>query len=218
MQFHLRLDHAILRNPLKDTVMTPGILAALFAFCVVSTLTPGPNNLMVMASGANFGYRRTLPHMVGIAIGFAVMTVLVGIGLMQIFDRFPVTHTILTVASVLYLLYLAWKIANAAPPDAEAVRSSRPLTFLQAAAFQWVNPKAWTMALTAITVYAADRSFLAIVVVATMFAAVCIPCVSVWTVLGQQMRKVLTNPSRLRVFNWGMAFLLVASLIPVLYP
>ena len=112
----------------------------------------------------------------------------------------------------------AEKIANAAPPDAEAVRSSRPFTFLQAAAFQWVNPKAWTMALTAITVYAADRSFLAIVVVATMFAAVCIPCVSVWTVLGQQMRKVLTNPSRLRVFNWGMAFLLVASLIPVLYP
>lgn len=197
--------------------MTPDILAALFAFCVVSTLTPGPNNLMVMASGANFGFRRTLPHMLGIAVGFAVMTVLVGIGLMQVFDRFPITHTILTVASVIYLLYLAWKIANAAPPDADAVAAARPFTFLQAAAFQWVNPKAWTMALTAITVYAADRSLLAIVVVAAMFAAVCIPCVSVWTVLGQQMRRVLTKPARLRAFNWAMAFLLVASLVPVVY-
>lgn len=198
--------------------MTPDILAALFLFCVVSTLTPGPNNLMVMASGANFGYRRTLPHMLGIAVGFAVMTVLVGIGLMRIFDLVPATHTILTVLSVIYLLYLAWKIANAAPPEAEATTDARPLTFLQAAAFQWVNPKAWTMAITAITVYAADRSFVAIAIVALVFAAVCIPCVSVWTVLGQQMRRVLTNPARLRLFNWGMALLLVASLLPVIFP
>jgi threonine/homoserine/homoserine lactone efflux protein len=198
--------------------MTTELLAALFLFCVVSTLTPGPNNLMVMASGANFGYRRTLPHMFGIAIGFAVMTLLVGVGLIRVFDAFPVTHTILTVLSVAYLLWLAWKIANAAPPDGQTDSNARPLTFLQAAAFQWVNPKAWTMALTAITVYATDRSLLAIAIVAAMFAAVCIPCVSVWTVLGQQMRRFLGNPARLRLFNWGMAFLLVASLVPVLYP
>lgn len=192
-------------------------LSALFLFCVVSTLTPGPNNLMVMASGANFGFRRTLPHMMGIAIGFALMTVLVGIGLMQVFELFPVTHTILTVLSVLYLLWLAWKIAHAAPPEARSDDRSRPFGFFQAAAFQWVNPKAWTMAVSAITVYAADRSLLSIAIVALMFAAVCLPCVSVWTLLGQEMRRFLTNPARLRAFNWGMAFLLVASLVPMVY-
>lgn len=197
--------------------MTPNILFALFAFCIVSTVTPGPNNLMVMASGANFGYRRTLPHMLGIAIGFAVMTMLVGVGLIQIFDRFPVVHRVLTVVSVAYLLWLAWKIANAAPPKGAAEAQGKPLTFLQAAAFQWVNPKAWTMALTAITVYAADRSILAILLVAAMFAAVCVPCLSVWTLLGQEMRRFLTNPARLRAFNWTMAALLVASLLPVVY-
>lgn len=197
--------------------MTPNILFALFAFCIVSTVTPGPNNLMVMASGANFGYRRTLPHMLGIAIGFAVMTMLVGVGLIQIFDRFPVVHRVLTVVSVAYLLWLAWKIANAAPPNGAAEAQGKPLTFLQAAAFQWVNPKAWTMALTAITVYAADRSVLAILLVAAMFAAVCVPCLSVWTLLGQEMRRFLTNPARLRAFNWTMAALLVASLLPVVY-
>ncbi|MGI3170057.1 LysE family translocator [Pseudooceanicola sp. C21-150M6] len=197
--------------------MTTDLLLALAAFCIVSTLTPGPNNLMVMASGANFGYRRTLPHMLGIAIGFGLMAALVGIGLMGIFEAVPVLHDVLTVLSVAYLLYLAWKIANAAPPDAKAAQNSRPMTFLQAAMFQWVNPKAWTMALTAITVYASDRSLVAVLMVAGMFMLVCLPCVSVWTVLGQQLRRLLTNPARLRLFNWGMAGLLVASLVPVFY-
>ncbi|EAQ03058.1 transporter, LysE family protein [Pseudooceanicola batsensis HTCC2597] len=197
--------------------MTYDILFALLTFCFVSTITPGPNNLMVMASGANFGYWRTMPHMLGIAVGFSVMTLLVGLGLIRVFVAFPITHTVLSVVSVAYLLWLAWKIARAAPPEARAEAAGRPLTFLQAALFQWVNPKAWTMALTAITVYAADQSLLAITVVAAMFALVCIPCVSVWTVLGQQMRRVLTNPARLRVFNWTMAGLLVASLVPLLF-
>jgi len=197
--------------------MTFDILLALFAFCIVSTITPGPNNLMVMASGANFGFRRTLPHMFGIAVGFAVMTLLVGVGLIQVFDRFPVTHQILTVVSVVYLLWLAWKIANAAPPEGEVNADARPMTFLQAALFQWVNPKAWSMALSAITIYATDHSLAAIGIVAGVFALVCIPCVSVWTVLGQQVRRLLTNPARLRAFNWTMAGLLVASLVPLVY-
>ncbi|WP_407493770.1 LysE family translocator [Pseudooceanicola sp. MF1-13] len=192
------------------------LLSALFVFCVVSTITPGPNNLMVMASGANFGYRRTLPHMAGIAVGFAVMTLLVGVGLIQVFTLYPVTHQILTVASVGYLLWLAWKIANAAPPEGKPDTEARPLTALQAALFQWVNPKAWTMAISAITIYAADNSLLAIGIVAGVFGLVCIPCVSIWTVMGQQLRRVLTNPTRLRAFNWTMAALLVASLIPLI--
>ncbi|WP_163848543.1 LysE family translocator [Pseudooceanicola aestuarii] len=197
--------------------MSAQILVALVAFAFVSSITPGPNNLMLMASGANFGFRRTIPHMLGIGLGFAFMIALVGLGLIHIFDAVPITHTILTVASVIYLLYLAWKIAHAAPPQAgRPDPSRRPMTFLQAAAFQWVNPKAWTMALTAIAVYAPDRSAWAILVVAAVFGLVNLPSVSTWTILGQQMRRLLTSPRRLTIFNWTMAGLLVASLYPVL--
>ncbi|MDX5413760.1 MAG: LysE family translocator [Rhodobacterales bacterium] len=197
--------------------MMPDALLALSAFALVSSITPGPNNLMLMASGANFGFRRTVPHMLGIGIGFGVMILLVGLGLVRIFDAFPVTHLILTVVGVAYLLWLAWKIAHAAAPDA-AASGARPFTFVQAALFQWVNPKAWQMALTAITLYAPDRSAMAILWVALVFALINLPSVSTWTILGQQMRRILSSRARLRAFNWSMAALLVASLVPVVLP
>lgn len=197
--------------------MSFDVFMALAAFALVSSITPGPNNLMLMASGANFGFRRTVPHMLGIGIGFGVMIILVGLGLVRIFDAFPVTHLILTIVGIGYLLWLAWKIAHASAPD--ATRSgARPFTFMQAALFQWVNPKAWQMALTAITLYAPDRSATAILWVGLVFAVINLPSVSTWTVLGQQMRRVLSSPARLRAFNWSMAALLVASLGPVMLP
>ena len=197
--------------------MAQDTLFALCLFAFVSSITPGPNNLMLMASGANFGFRRTVPHMLGIGIGFTVMVVLVGAGLLRVFDAYPISYTILKAISVLYLAYLAWKIANAAAPeqkDAEA----RPMTFLQAAMFQWVNPKAWAMALTAISAYAPEQSFAAILLVALVFGAINLPSVSTWTVLGQQMARLLTDRRRLIAFNWIMATLLIASLYPILWP
>jgi threonine/homoserine/homoserine lactone efflux protein len=196
--------------------MTYDILTALLIFAFVSSITPGPNNLMLMASGANFGFMRTIPHMLGVGLGFVAMVALVGLGLMQVFDRFPVAHMVLSVASVAYLLWLAFKIARAGAPQ-DGGKTGTPMTFLQAAAFQWVNPKAWTMALTAITLYAPDRTVLTILLVAGAFGAVNLPCVSSWTVLGQQMRRLLTSPARLTAFNWTMAALLVASLYPVVF-
>jgi threonine/homoserine/homoserine lactone efflux protein len=196
--------------------MTPELLLALALFAFVASITPGPNNLMLMASGANFGFRRTLPHMLGIAVGFVVMVILVGLGLAQVFETYPVSYTVLLVLSVAYLLFLAWKIATAAPPDAVA-QTGKPFTFLQAALFQWVNPKAWAMALTAISVYSPSREVGAIILVAVIFGLINLPSVSSWTLLGQQMQRVLTNPGRLRMFNVTMALLLVASLIPVVY-
>lgn len=190
-------------------------LTALALFAFVSSATPGPNNLMLMASGANFGFRRSLPHMLGISIGFLVMMVAVGAGLVQLFDRFPVIYDILKIASVLYMLWLAYKIANAAPVTRNA-SAGTPMTFLAAAAFQWVNPKAWAMALTAITVYVGSAGTLWLAVAACLFAAVNLPSVSFWTLAGQQMQRILTNPRRLRGFNLTMAALLVASLYPVL--
>lgn len=197
--------------------MTLELLTALATFALVTVITPGPNNLMLMASGANFGFRRTVPHMLGIGLGFPSMVFLVGVGVMQVFDRWPLSYTILKVLSVAYLLYLAWKIANAAPPK-EAQAEGRPLTFVQSAAFQWVNPKAWSMALSAITLYAASRDVTAVLWVAGVYVCVSAVSTTSWTVLGQQLRRLLKNPARLRVFNWVMAGLLVATLIPVLWP
>lgn len=197
--------------------MTLDLFTALVAFAFVTVITPGPNNLMLMASGANFGFRRTVPHMLGIGLGFPSMVFLVGIGVMQLFDRVPVSYTILKILSVGYLLYLAWKIANAAPPK-EAQAEGRPLTFVQSAAFQWVNPKAWSMALSAITLYAASRDLAAVLWVAGVYVAMSVISTTSWTVLGQQLRRLLKSPTRLRAFNWAMAALLVATLIPVLWP
>ena len=195
--------------------MTQQQLLALVAFAFVTSITPGPNNLMLMASGANFGVRRTVPHMLGVALGFMLMAALVGAGLAQVFVAAPQLYAVLKVASVAYLLVLAWKIATA-PPPGDAARAGRPMTFLAAAAFQWVNPKAWAMALTAVSVYAPSQAIGGILAVAAVFGAVNLPSVGAWAVLGQGMRRVLTSPARLRAFNVGMAVLLVASLVPVL--
>ncbi|MDA1091429.1 MAG: LysE family translocator [Proteobacteria bacterium] len=195
--------------------MTFELITALAAFALVSSITPGPNNLMLMASGANFGFRRTLPHMLGVALGFVFMLSLIGVGLVRVFDAFPVSYILLKGFSVIYLLYLAFKIATAAPmQNADSV--GRPFTFLQAALFQWVNPKGWAMALTAVSVYAPSQSPAAIGIVALVFGAINLPSVSTWTLMGQQIQRLLTSPRRLRAFNIAMAALLVASLYPVL--
>ena len=195
--------------------MTPETLAALALFAVVTSITPGPNNMMLLASDANFGLRRTVPHMLGIALGHAAMVAAVGLGIMAVFDRLPAAQTALTVASVAYMLWLAWKIAHAAPPE-PGRPGGRPFTFFQAAAFQWVNPKAWAMALGAITLYAPSRDPGAVAAVAGVFAAVNLPSVALWAAAGQALRGWLAVPARLRAFNWTMAALLVAPLAAIL--
>ena len=195
--------------------MSFAILTALLGFAFVATVTPGPNNLMLMASGADFGFRRTLPHMLGIVGGVSVMAFLVGAGLMALFDILPALNLVLEVVSVSYLLWLAFKIATAAPVE-ERDPDGRPMTLFQAATFQWVNPKAWAMCLSAITLYAPDRSLLSVAIVAGAFALVSFPAISVWAWLGTVVRQWLSNATRLRVFNITMATLLVASLYPVL--
>ncbi|MEZ5769639.1 MAG: LysE family translocator [Paracoccaceae bacterium] len=196
--------------------MSTDLFLALLGFVVIMCFTPGPNNLMLMASGTNYGYRPTLPHLAGVVFGFSLMVVLVGLGLMAVFTRLPELRTALKVVSVAYLLYLAWKIARAAPPDSAATPQGRPLTFLQASAFQWVNPKGWTMALTGITAYAPGQSLWAVLVVSGAFLVVNSVSGSLWVLIGQQIRQFLTDPRRLVLFNWTMAALLVATLIPVL--
>lgn len=196
--------------------MLQDFVIPLATFALVTSITPGPNNLMLMASGANFGFRRTVPHMLGVALGFVFMAFLMGVGLAQVFAMWPATHDVLTILSLGYLLWLAWRIANAAPPK-DGEPAGRPFTFLQAAAFQWVNPKAWAMALTAVTLYAPGTGAVAMLAVAAVFGAINLPAVSSWTILGQQLKRILTNRRRLTVFNRTMAVLLVLSTYPLLF-
>ena len=191
------------------------ILLALLLFAAASVFTPGPNNLMLMTSGANFGLRRSLPHMAGVAYGLPLMIIPVGLGVMQLFDLWPASYIVLKVASVAYMLWLAWKIAHAAAPGS-GTGAGQPLTFLQAAGFQWVNPKAWSMSLGAITLYATTRDLVSILWVAGAFAFAGTFSATTWTTLGTALRRALSNPRRLRLFNWTMAVLLVLSMIPVL--
>lgn len=206
------------RRILADMVIEQ--IAALAAFAFVSSVTPGPNNLMLMASGANYGLARTVPHMLGVSIGFTAMIVLIGLGLAGVFAAFPAAYTVLKVLSCAYLLYLAWMLATAAPKLAGApgVGPGKPFTFIQAALFQWVNPKAWTMALTAITVYApADDRVVGLMVTAVVFGLINLPTVGSWALLGTQLRRLLAAPGRLRAFNIVAALTLVATLYPVVF-
>ena len=151
-------------------------LGALALFAFVSTFTPGPNNIMLMTSGANVGFKRTIPHMLGITFGFGAMLILVGIGLMSLFHAYPITHSILKVLSLSYLLYLTYKIATS--DKTEAKHDFRPMSFLGAVAFQWVNPKGWSMALTAITVYTSGGSWLELTFIAGIFCLANLPSVT----------------------------------------
>lgn len=198
--------------------MTSDVLIALILFAAVSSGTPGPNNLMLMASGANFGLRRTLPHMFGISLGHLFMVFLVGIGLGQLLETYPLLSWAMRILSTAYLLYLAWKIANAAPPEAREA-TGKPFTFLQAAAFQWVNPKAWYMAIYAVGNFAPEGSgWRGALLVSGVFAMTNLPSITVWATIGTQIKRLLGKPGLLRAFNWTMAVLLILTLYPIWFP
>lgn len=191
-------------------------LLAFVIYALVTSITPGPNNMMLLASGVNFGLTRSIPHMLGISLGFGLMVLIVGAGLGAVFEAYPQVHTILRWVGAAYLLYLAWRIANSSTPDTSGSSSGRPLSFLSAAAFQWVNPKAWIMALGAIATYLPPHpSFGAVAALAIVFAAVNAPCVGVWAAFGVGLRRFITDDRHVKVFNVTMALLLVGSLYPI---
>jgi threonine/homoserine/homoserine lactone efflux protein len=196
--------------------MTLDLFAALVGFAFVSSVTPGPNNMMLLASGVNFGFRRTVPHMLGIGFGFASLLLGVGFGLGALLTAFPSLHLGLKLAGGAYLLYLAWRIATSRTL-AEAGGASRPMSFMEAAAFQWINPKAWVMAVTAMAIYTSPEApVLSVLLVAVAFALVNVPSVSVWAGFGTALRGWLADPARLKWFNIAMGLLLAATLWPML--
>ena len=192
------------------------LLAALTVFCVVTLFTPGPNNIMLMTTGLNFGFRRAMPHLFGVALGFGVMVLAVGLGLGAVVTLYPVLYEVIKYLGATYLLYLAWAIATSGPIESRDEARGRPFTFLQAAAFQWVNPKAWVMALGAISTYATIAVFpLNMIVIATIFGSLGIAGAATWVGVGTALQPLIKNPKAVRVFNVIMALLLVASLYPI---
>ena len=192
----------------------PELLLPLLTFCFSTSITPGPNVIMVTASGATYGFRPTLPHLLGISLGFPVMVLAIGLGLGAVFQTLPVLHDGLKVAGSAYLLYLAWRIATAARPK-PGVPGGRPLTFLQAAAFQWVNPKAWVIAVGAVSAFSTlELSPLAnATMIAVVFGAMAFPCSAVWAGFGTAIGRLLTSDRALRVFNLTMGALTALSVV-----
>jgi threonine/homoserine/homoserine lactone efflux protein len=190
---------------------------ALLVFVLVTLFTPGPNNAMLMTSGLNFGFRRGLPHLWGVALGFGVMVLAVGLGLGAVFQAYPAAYTVLKYAGAAYLLYLAWQIATAGPIEEGGEARGRPITFVEAAAFQWLNPKGWVMAVGAVSAYAAVAPFpFNMALMAFLFGGLGIFSSATWLGFGTGLKRLLTNPAAVRAVNIAMALLLVASLWPIL--
>ncbi len=194
----------------------PEMLWPLLVFTIVMLFTPGPNNVMLMTSGLNFGFRRSLQHMLGVALGFAFLVFCVGLGLGAVFKSFPIIYIILKYLGAIYLLYLAWKIATSDPARPKVTTRQRPMNFIEAIAFQWINPKGWVMAVGSITTYAAIAAFPRnIYLMVGLFAAIGITSSFAWAGLGSSLQHLLDRPKWVRNFNIVMAILLVASLYPV---
>lgn len=193
------------------------IFIAVLFFAFSTTITPGPNNVMIMSSGMNYGIKASMPHFMGICLGFPLMVLLVGLGFGVVFDRYPNLHQLIKVLGVLYLLWLAWHIATA-EPKAIKKGEKKPFTFWQAALFQWVNAKAWVMASGAVAAFTTVQGspLLEVLAITLAFLLMAFPCVGVWLVFGSLLRKVLTQPIMQRLFNISMALILLLSIVPVI--
>lgn len=193
------------------------LLGAMALFAFVTSVTPGPNNMMLLASGVNFGFRRTMPHIFGITFGHFILLTTTGAGLEKLLEIYPDAFMVMKALGLAYLVYLAWKIVRSGAPNPGAKPAGKPLGFIGAAAFQWVNPKAVMMAVGYFSNYMPqDASTTYVVLTCMMFCAVNVPSISIWVLLGTQLERWLQTPSSRQIFNWTMAILLVLSMLPVL--
>lgn len=196
--------------------MTLELFIALMAYTLSTSITPGPNNIILLSSGATHGFARTLPVMSGMVLGFVIMVFAIGLSLMQIFETYPAIQDILKIFGLAYTVYLAWGIIQTRSMG-KVTDSGAPLSFLKGALFQWLNPKAWIMALTSITLYAPENSLLQICIVSGAFAFWGAPTVMLWTAIGMKIRALLRTKRRLQGFNFSMGVLLICSVLPVIW-
>jgi threonine/homoserine/homoserine lactone efflux protein len=188
---------------------------SLMVFTFVASVTPGPNNIMLFASGINHGVKKSLPHYFGICIGFLVLVAAVGFGLGALFKQSPFLHQVLQIVGALYLAYFAWKIGSAnSASSSNEIRS--PITFLEAALFQWVNPKAWVIAIGAISTFTIQSRIAAsIATIIAMYFFMGLLAMGIWLTLGASLQRLLNSGKRRRIFNISMAILLLLSIVPI---
>ena len=197
--------------------MTVETFLSLLGLALAAGWTPGPNNSLVANSGARFGVRATLPHIAGIGIGFPFMVFVIAIGLGVLFEQSQYLREGIRWIGVVVLLWFAYKIATASTTGTSGGHS-KPFTFWQSAAFQWINPKAWVMAIGITAQFAnPERPLFSAFVVSGVFVFVGLTSASGWTVLGKTASLWLTSPIRLRIFNWTMAALIVVSVIGIAF-
>ena len=196
----------------------PEFLLPFTIFAVAGSITPGPNNVMLTASGANYGFRRTLPHLLGICVGFPLMVAAIGLGLGRLFESVPAIHAVLKAAGSIYLLWLAWRVASARGATETESSRSRPLSFFEAMAFQWVNPKAWIMAVGAISTFTTMDEDVTrqVVLITAIFAVISIFSASIWTLMGVLIARLLQSARAVRAFNMTMGGLLALSVVWIL--
>jgi len=191
------------------------MIVSIATFTLSTVLTPGPNNIMLLSSGLTFGYKKTLPHILGIIFGFPFMVILVGLGMGVVFENYPFLFQIVKVIGILYLFWLAYKIANSAD-NYDTTIKSKPLTFLEAAAFQWLNPKGWIMAITSVSVFvtSSQNYFMQVVFVSFIYFLSGMISTNSWTLGGVLLKKFIKSEKSIGIFNKLMALLLVLSIIP----
>lgn len=190
-------------------------LISLMVFTFVASITPGPNNIMLFASGVNHGVKKSLPHYFGICIGFLLLVAAAGFGLGAIFKQSPLLHQILQIVGAVYLTYLAWKIGSASPASGSS-EIRNPITFIEAALFQWVNPKAWVISIGAIATFTIQSNIVgSIITIIVMYFLMGLLAMGIWLTLGATLQRFLNSSKRRRIFNISMGILLVLSIIPM---
>ncbi len=199
---------------------TIAMILSIATFTLSTSISPGPNNIMLLSSGLTFGYKRTIPHMAGVFLGFPLMVLIVGLGMGALFEKFPIVLTILKGVGILYLFWMAYKIANnSSSYDVEENTESKPFSFMQAAMFQWVNPKAWIMAITSISIFVTSNEnglFQIIIISLIYFLSGCVSC-NTWAFGGTVLKKFIKSEKSVQRLNIAMAILLVASVIPIIF-
>lgn len=199
-----------------DSIYSLTMLLSIGAFTLSTVLTPGPNNIMLLSSGLTFGYKKTVPHILGIIIGFPIMVLLVGFGMGIVFENYPIILSILKLVGMIYLLWMAYKIATNVSGYELQKQNVKPFTFFQAAVFQWVNPKAWIMAITSISLFVTsiENYTVQVVIVAFVYLLSGVISTNSWTLGGVALKTILKSQKSISYFNKLMAFLLVISIIP----
>jgi len=182
-------------------------------------MTPGPNNIMLLSSGLTYGYKRTIPHALGVVIGFPLMTIFVGLGLGEFFKLYPITFTVLKSIGILYLLWLAWKISRSTPEFKENDTESQPLKFIPIVLFQWINPKNWIKIITAMSVYvtSVEHATIQIMIITLVFFLTVFISANSWALGGVILKKLIKSDVGIKRFNVIMAILLVLSIVPTIF-